>query len=52
MAYGEIRENTQLNEKELNKTVQSLVDVKLLEQEPQVSNVDLTLLLSCNLTTP
>ncbi|XP_072027035.1 cullin-2-like [Amphiura filiformis] len=35
MAYGEVRENTQLNEKELNKTVQSLVDVKLLEQQPQ-----------------
>ena len=36
MAYNEIRENTQLNEKELNKTVQSLVDVKMLEQSEEV----------------
>ena len=36
IAYSEIRENTQLNEKELNKTVQSLIDVKMLEQSEQV----------------
>ena len=36
MSYSEISENTQLNEKELNKTVQSLVDVKMLEQSEQV----------------
>ena len=38
MQYKDMADNTKLNEKELNKTVQSLVDVKMLDQEPAVCN--------------
>ncbi|KAM9308850.1 cullin-2 isoform 2-T2 [Gastrophryne carolinensis] len=49
VAYKELQDSTQMNEKELTKTIKSLLDVKMINQEPEKEDVDNESLFSLNM---
>ncbi|XP_078393737.1 cullin-2 isoform X6 [Cetorhinus maximus] len=49
VTYKELQDSTQMNEKELTKTIKSLLDVKMINHDSNKANVDLDSVFSLNM---
>ncbi|XP_078285692.1 cullin-2 isoform X1 [Rhinoraja longicauda] len=49
VSYKELQDSTQMNEKELSKTIKSLLDVKMINHDSSKANVDLDSIFSLNM---